>query len=211
MNNLIRRVLCIPLIPFCIREVKGVVGSDGYILDFAYGSYRGLIRPMQSRYEVTALFGALREARPKVIVEIGAGNGGNLFLFSRLPSAKHLVSIDNHYYPWERPLFKSFALPNSRINLIEGDSHSNGTLLKLKETLGGKKIDFLFIDGEHSYKASKKDFEMYSPLVRKGGIIAFHDINLFLGINKCWNEVKGKNFREIIDESTELGIGLTVV
>jgi predicted O-methyltransferase YrrM len=42
--------------------------------------------------------------------------------------------------------------------------------------LKDNKVDFLFIDADHSYEGVKKDFEMYSPLVRKGGIIAFHDI-----------------------------------
>jgi len=39
-----------------------------------------------------------------------------------------------------------------------------------------KRGDFLFIDGDHTYEGVEGDFEMYSPLVRRGGIIAFHDI-----------------------------------
>jgi len=42
--------------------------------------------------------------------------------------------------------------------------------------LNGEPLDFLFIDGDHTYEGVKRDFEMYSPLVRNGGIIAFHDI-----------------------------------
>jgi predicted O-methyltransferase YrrM len=34
----------------------------------------------------------------------------------------------------------------------------------------------LFIDGDHSYDAVKADFSHYGPLVRGGGLIAFHDI-----------------------------------
>jgi predicted O-methyltransferase YrrM len=49
-------------------------------------------------------------------------------------------------------------------------------LRKIEGILKGRKVDFLFIDADHSYEGVKKDFEMYSPLVRKGGIIAFHDI-----------------------------------
>ena len=41
----------------------------------------------------------------------------------------------------------------------------------------GEKLDFLFIDGDHSYDGVKADFEMYAPMVRPGGLIAFHDIN----------------------------------
>ena len=41
------------------------------------------------------------------------------------------------------------------------------------------KLDFLHIDGEHITLFTKSDFETYAPLVRKGGIIAFHDIAPF--------------------------------
>lgn len=37
------------------------------------------------------------------------------------------------------------------------------------------KIDFLFIDGDHSYEGVKKDFELYSTLVNDNGIIVIHD------------------------------------
>jgi len=37
------------------------------------------------------------------------------------------------------------------------------------------KIDYLHIDADHSYEGVKKDFELYSKLVKKTGIISIHD------------------------------------
>jgi hypothetical protein len=37
------------------------------------------------------------------------------------------------------------------------------------------KIDLLFIDGDHSYKGVKKDFELYSTILSDNGIIIIHD------------------------------------
>ena len=37
------------------------------------------------------------------------------------------------------------------------------------------KIDFLFIDGDHSYEGVKLDFDLYSTLLSKNGIIMLHD------------------------------------
>ena len=37
------------------------------------------------------------------------------------------------------------------------------------------KIDFLFIDGDHSYEGVKKDFELYSTLLTDKGVIVIHD------------------------------------
>lgn len=39
-----------------------------------------------------------------------------------------------------------------------------------------QQIDLLFIDGNHEYDAVLQDYEQWSPLLRPGGIIAFHDV-----------------------------------
>lgn len=38
-----------------------------------------------------------------------------------------------------------------------------------------EQIDFLFIDGDHSIKGCKEDYDLYSHKVSRGGYIAFHD------------------------------------
>lgn len=45
-----------------------------------------------------------------------------------------------------------------------------------------KPIDFLFIDGEHSVEQVKKELDLIY-LVKKGGVIAFHDISCHAGPN----------------------------
>ena len=39
-------------------------------------------------------------------------------------------------------------------------------------------FNFLFIDAGHTYEACKADFEAWSPFVRSGGEVAFHDTNM---------------------------------
>ena len=61
--------------------------------------------------------------------------------------------------------------------------------------MGDRQIDFLFLDGDHTYEGIRQDFEMYSPLVKKGGIIGFHDIAPHPPETDCdvfrfWNEIK---------------------
>ncbi|MFN6069283.1 MAG: class I SAM-dependent methyltransferase, partial [Pseudanabaena sp.] len=65
------------------------------------------------------------------------------------------------------------------------------------KVLNGDKIDFLFIDGDHTYEGVRQDYEMYSPLVQKGGYIAFHDINdterhrqRNVHVAEFWNELE---------------------
>jgi hypothetical protein len=46
-----------------------------------------------------------------------------------------------------------------------------------RSLLGDGLIDILFIDGLHEAKQLQKDIYNYTPLVRKGGIVAIHDWN----------------------------------
>lgn len=36
-------------------------------------------------------------------------------------------------------------------------------------------LDFIYIDGDHSYEGAKKDIQLWFPKVKKGGLIAGHD------------------------------------
>ena len=104
----------------------------------------------------------------------------------------------------------------TKLYLIPDSSQKQQTLDKTKEIFNNELIDFLFIDGDHTYNGVRKDYEMYGPLVRKGGIIAFHDIgqNEEGGVSVLWNEVKnsGTSYKEFLHESNhEKGIGMIYV
>lgn len=45
----------------------------------------------------------------------------------------------------------------------------------LRDEIQGGTIDFVHIDGNHSYPAAKKDIEIWWPVVRPGGILSGHD------------------------------------
>jgi len=55
------------------------------------------------------------------------------------------------------------------VNIIKGDSRVVHSQFK------NDSIDFLFLDGDHSYEGVKKDLELWFPKVKKGGVIGGHD------------------------------------
>jgi len=61
-------------------------------------------------------------------------------------------------------------------------------------------IRLLFIDGDHSYEASKEDFESWSPFVVPGGLIAFHDIGHWPGVTQFYAELlsNAPNYTQIL-------------
>lgn len=71
---------------------------------------------------------------------------------------------------------------SSYINIIKG--YSNEVVKLFSQN---KKIDILFIDGDHSYEGVKKDWENYYPLMNKNGIVIFHDF-AWKSISRLLNE-----------------------
>ncbi len=192
------------------------------LVKFAFTMGGGIIKPSQVPDEIISFLNFLSKLKPKYILEIGTASGGTMFLFTRVASEDAtIISIDlpkgnfgGGYPEWKIPLFKSFALSQQKINLIRADSHDMTTLKKTKSILKDKRLDLLFIDGDHSYEGVKKDFEMYSPLVKKGGIIAFHDIvpgpeRKVGGVHKFWTEIKRKYpSSEIVKDWNQKGYGI---
>lgn len=45
-------------------------------------------------------------------------------------------------------------------------------------------LDFVFIDGDHTYPSANKDFCLVANSVKENGIIAFHDCKYFEGVSR---------------------------
>jgi hypothetical protein len=58
------------------------------------------------------------------------------------------------------------------------------------------KIDFLFIDGDHSYEGVSLDFDLYKNVMSKEGIIAIHDTDGNFSKNYIVTEDQKKDFHE---------------
>lgn len=206
-----------------IEDINDIIDAMKFVFSFKYLSFS--IKTSQVKYEISTLLEILKDLKPKTILEIGTAGGGSLFLYTRVADLNAiLISVDlpggefgGGYAEWKIPIYQSFAKRGQRINLLRVDSHNPRTLEKVKKILDNKKVDFLFIDGDHSYEGVKKDFNMYSSLVRKGGIIAFHDIvkhppDLGCEVDKSWNEIKNNyKHKELIGDKNQTWAGIGVL
>jgi len=225
-------IVSLVLLPYIKLVLRRYRDADSLVELLFSDSLLGLLfRPSQVKEEILELLKMLNQFKPRHILEIGTALGGTLLLWTRIASNDAtIISVDlpggpfGGGYPWLRTfIYKVFARDRQRVVLIRGDSHSYETLSKIRQILGDTEIDFLFIDGDHSYEGVKKDFEIYSPLVREGGIIALHDIvpgpeELVGGVPIFWNEVKQglkdrSNIRvlEVVKDWNQGGYGIGVV
>jgi cephalosporin hydroxylase len=148
---------------------------------------------MQKPEELAEFLGLLIDLKPRIIVEIGSGYGGTLYAWCGV--APKVIAIDVN---------TALIQGLHGATMINKDSRDPAALSTLLGVLAGRMIDCLFIDGAHTYDCAMGDYRTYRTWVRKGGLIAFHDIATFgLGDPPCevpqvWSEVKDGSAREII-------------
>jgi cephalosporin hydroxylase len=125
--------------------------------------------------EVQRFHEFLRERSPRVVCEIGTYSGGHFYMLSRsLSTVTTLIGIDLNVR--NKALLRRLAPANVDVHLIDGDSGSAAVHSAVESATGGRPIDVLFIDGDHTYDGVRSDYLKYRDLVRDGGVIAFHDI-----------------------------------
>lgn len=181
---------------------------------------------VQVHEELIQMLDLLRETQPRHIMEIGSEAGGTFWLWCQVAALGGIkISVDkpdgasgSHRFAEPQALaqrteeFKGFA---PRVEVVTGDSHSPLVRSRVRTVLGEELLDFLFIDGDHSYEGVKSDFDEYRELVRRGGLIAFHDIKdtEFHRARGCfvadfWAELSAEGKREFSSPCQWGGIGV---
>jgi predicted O-methyltransferase YrrM len=116
------------------------------------------------------------------IIEIGILRGATTRVLHKLLDKNGIyVGIDANILDEKENYFADVVKvaqdysEDERMNFIIADSTDSKTIDKVKDVLDVRKVDLLLIDGEHSFKAARSDYDMYEQFVRSGGIIAWHD------------------------------------
>ncbi len=163
----------------------------------------------QKAGEFAALVEVVARLEPSVIVEIGSGEGGTLRAWKALAPDATLISVSLTGGPYGGGAVPA-GLADHHLDL---DSQKRETLHKVADILDGRLIDFLFIDGDHSYEGVHQDFYRYGWLVRHGGIIALHDITEHpretgVAVHELWAELSERyKTVEFIESGSERGEG----
>jgi predicted O-methyltransferase YrrM len=122
----------------------------------------------------------------KTIVEIGVRRGRLSILLAEIPTLKSLFLIDS----WEKdePLgrenldptkvkknaraVKRWAKRDSRVRVLHMPSS------EAARRLADGAVDFVYVDGDHSFEGVVADITDYTPKLRPGGIISGDDYDL---------------------------------
>jgi hypothetical protein len=169
--------------------------------------------------ELSALVCELSALTPHdIAIEIGCDAGGTLWAWRQvfrqvygitLPAGQPPPGSGEGMFPMgKHPLTHHGAL------VYLGNSHVPTAQWWLQQQLGDRKADFLFIDGDHDPDAVIMDYQMYSPLVRPGGLIAIDDVlNPDLRVKQAWRFITRHarvEYHVIKGKQLPAGIGVIV-
>lgn len=124
----------------------------------------------------------------------------------------HLVDADLPEVGWGSPKWlgkKSFFrknFPDITIHIDKSES--------VLPTFEPQSMDYIHIDGDHSYEGCKKDFELSLPLLTKDGVMTLHDTishehDERCGVHRVVEEARAANF-DVID-LLNIGRGVAII
>ena len=129
-----------------------------------------------------AMGNKLQKMDSPVVVELGALMGASAIFFALVNPKAQVYTLDS-YWNWKS---KERIYDDARTQKIYSHFKRCGVEDRIKfiytDTknfdwgIMDKPIDFLFIDNDHSFEGVKADFENFSPYVKSGGLVGFHDV-----------------------------------
>lgn len=121
-------------------------------------------------------------------IELGVCLGLNSYmLLESCPNISLILGVDHYlaYKDWDREVLQ-YEQDQNLERLKHNMQYMGPRFTLIRESsadaaadLGDEQYDFVFIDADHSMKAVLNDLDHYYPKIKKGGLIAGHDGNLF--------------------------------
>jgi predicted O-methyltransferase YrrM len=139
--------------------------------------------------EFFTLLGLYKHRAPKTILEIGTHHGGSLYHWIKnAPDRAVVLSIDDQHI--NKSFYSLWAGTKIYSGWFKGDSTSYSAIDFAFRSYSP--YDWIFIDGDHSYEGVKADWENYSKMISRDGVVVFHDItpHPHREVDKLWEEIK---------------------
>jgi predicted O-methyltransferase YrrM len=127
----------------------------------------------------------IKHLQSKNIIEIGSGLGIQSLYFAKACRGK-VVSIEGEKSLIQICKQNAHLLKLDNIEYMHGDFDT--VLDEVFKNLSS--IDYLYIDGNHTYDATIRYFENAIPYMSKEGIIVLDDINWSGEMQKAWRNIK---------------------
>jgi predicted O-methyltransferase YrrM len=178
-------------------DIENTLKKFSQIGLFSHNPYNGIgLWPEEQELLLTLV------GESKKYLEIGSHNLGSALLVEQHAKTnglkREVFALDLKFSPWA-----TLNYDRAKSNLTQIQCDSNDIFNHSKDLKG---VDFVFIDGYHSFNQVVHDFRATLKLMTNGGIIAFHDTSPRLNnpehIKQCI-KFAHDNFDYLTSDTTE--------
>lgn len=124
---------------------------------------------------------AQSESLSSPVIEIGSYRGITTRAMANA-TKREIIAVDPYLgdggHPKDLALFEAHTAGLENVRMLRAASDP------AFESWGDQPVSFVFIDAIHEYSHAWYDFAAWGSLVPSGGMVAFHDVDLFPGVNR---------------------------
>ena len=137
----------------------------------------------------------IRLHKPQNILEIGTAIGYSAMQFASVSKDVHITTIerDSDMQQHAKENIRKYDFSN-QVTLVEGDA------LEQFHNVEQESFDMIFIDAAKAQ--SKKFFELYTPLLKEGGVVITDNV-LYHGFVSDISVVRTRNVRQMVKKVIE--------
>ena len=114
------------------------------------------------------------------LVEIGVWHGVTTTILRRVMAADAILFAVDPFSPGQLGFSAQKLIAHGEVNrqdkgTVRWVETTGVNAAKMLRAAREDPIDFIFIDGDHSYEGLKEDWDAWRPLIARGGTVALHD------------------------------------
>ena len=155
------------------EELLSWLKTLGTASSAVFGGETGGYRLQQHCAELAGLLALIQERKINDYLEIGCAEGGLARVINDVFAPETIVVVDNN----SNDSASHYRIDNLRgityVEVIGNSILDRTTRLVKRQLVYG--ADLVVIDGHHASPYPMEDFARYGPVVRKGGVLVFHD------------------------------------
>lgn len=140
---------------------------------------------LSSPWQCRIMFNLIDYYKPKTILEIGTSIGISTAYLASANKNAQVIGLEGNPSSAKltRLLMNKLNISNTRVEIGKFED----TLIDACELL--KKLDFVFVDGNHRKQATSDYFEQLLPYCHSKSILVFDDIHWSLEMTEAWNDI----------------------
>lgn len=153
-------------------------------------------------------FMATEVGEAQITLDIGIASGGQTKFLRDHFTAHQTLIVDNGQHEMFRHWARIKPMVRSEI-VLEMISDSHAPAVRTALAPWTNRVDFAFVDGDHSYRGLRQDIFLVTPLLREGAIMALHDTAAVGDCKRVFDDLlDGRHFTLLRNFDNRFGISL---